>query len=48
MGRKLKLEDEKKVKLSISITRNLLFKIKNENLKPSRIIETLLKKYYDK
>lgn len=48
MGRLKKNEDEKKIKISISIKRELYFKIKINNDKPSRIIEKLLKDHYDK
>lgn len=46
MGRPKKTIDEKKVKVSISLDRNLYNKIKLDNLKPSRIIEKLVKEYY--
>jgi post-segregation antitoxin (ccd killing protein) len=47
MGRPSKPEQEKKVKISISVDKNLYEKIKSDNLKPSRIIERLLKEYYE-
>ena len=46
MGRPIKTQEEKKIKIGISIDRELYKKIKDENLKPSRVIEKLLKKYY--
>jgi hypothetical protein len=46
MGRKVKTQEDKKIKISISIDRNLYIKIKKDNLKPSRIIEKLLTHYY--
>jgi len=46
MGRPKKTTEEKKVKVSISLDRNLYNKIKLDNLKPSRIIEKLVKEYY--
>lgn len=47
MGRNKKLIGDKKVKVSISLNREIYLKIKNDNLKPSRLIETLLKTYYN-
>lgn len=46
MGRPKKRADEKKIKVSISLDRNLYNKIKLDNLKPSRIIEKLIREYY--
>lgn len=46
MGRPKKTTDEKKIKVSISLDRELYNKIKLDNLKPSRILERLLKEYY--
>jgi hypothetical protein len=46
MGRPKKNTEEKKVKVSISLDRELFNKIKLDNLKPSRILEKLLKEYY--
>jgi hypothetical protein len=46
MGRPIKIQEEKKIKIGISIDRKLYKKIKDENLKPSRIIEKLLRDYY--
>lgn len=46
MGRPKKTTEEKKVKVSISLDRNLYNKIKLDNLKPSRIIEKLVMEYY--
>lgn len=47
MGRKKKNEEQKKVKVSISLNRDLYNKIKEDKLKPSRIIEKLVKNYYE-
>jgi hypothetical protein len=47
MGRKLKLEIEKKIKISISLDRKLYNLIKESNDKPSQVLEKLLKEYYD-
>jgi hypothetical protein len=48
MGRPRKEVFEKKIKFGISIDRKIYQKIKDDNFKPSRIIEKLLKEYYDK
>jgi hypothetical protein len=46
MGRPKKNIIDKKIKVSISLDRNLYDKIKLDNLKPSRIIEKLIREYY--
>lgn len=46
MGRPKKTTDEKKIKVSISLDKNLYNKIKMDNFKPSRIIEKLVREYY--
>ena len=46
MGRPKKTLEEKKVKVSISLDRNLYLKIKTNKLKPSQIIEKLVEEYY--
>ncbi len=46
MGRPKKMTNEKKIKVSISLDRDLYHKIKLDNLKPSRIIEKLVRSYY--
>lgn len=46
MGRPKKTTDEKKIKVSISLDKNLYDKIKLDNLKPSRIIEKLVREFY--
>lgn len=46
MGRYKKSEQEKKIKISISLNRKIYEKIKKENKMPSRIIEKLLSEYY--
>lgn len=46
MGRPKKEDNQKKIKVSISLDRNLYEKIKLDNFKPSRIIENLIKNYY--
>lgn len=48
MGRPKKKETEKKIKVSISLDRKLYEKIKIEKLKPSHIIEKLVRDYYGK
>jgi hypothetical protein len=46
MGRPKKDTDDKKIKVSISLDRELYIKIKSDNFKPSRIIEKLVREYY--
>ena len=46
MGRPKKDTNDKKIKLSISLDRELYNKIKSDNFKPSRIIERLIREYY--
>jgi hypothetical protein len=46
MGRPKKSVEEKKVKVSISLDRDLYDKIKLDNFKPSRMIEKLVRDYY--
>ena len=46
MGRPKKNKEDKKIKVSISIDRELYYKIKEEKIMPSRIIEKLIRAYY--
>lgn len=46
MGRPKKEENDKKIKIGITIDRELYSLIKKDNLKPSRIIENLVREYY--
>jgi hypothetical protein len=46
MGRPKKEENDKKIKIGITINRELYNLIKKDNLKPSRIIEILVRDYY--
>lgn len=46
MGRPKKDYNDTKIKISISLDRGIYYKIKEDNEKPSRIIEKLLKEYY--
>jgi hypothetical protein len=46
MGRPKKEEQDKKIKIGITIDRQLYGLIKKDNLKPSRIIENLVREYY--
>jgi len=46
MGRPKKLNEDKKIKVSISIDRTLYLEIKKDNVMLSRIIEKLVKEYY--
>ena len=47
MGRPKKNTSDKKIKVSISLDRELYDKIKSDKFKPSRIIEKLVREYYD-
>ena len=46
MGRPKKHENDKKIKIGITIDRELYNRIKIDDLKPSRIIEKLVREYY--
>jgi hypothetical protein len=46
MGRKQKSLEEKKIKVSISLDRELYSLIKQDKIMPSRIIEKLIRDYY--
>jgi len=46
MGRPKKEEKDKKIKIGITLDRNLYIQIKKDKLIPSRIIEILIKDYY--
>ena len=48
MGRPKKNENDKKIKIGITIDRELYYQIKKDKLMPSRIIEKLVKDYYGK
>jgi hypothetical protein len=47
MGRLKKNNEEKKIKISITIDRTIYFKLKNEQKIISREIEKIIKKYYE-
>jgi hypothetical protein len=47
MGRPKKEENNKKIKIGITIDRGLYNQIKKDKLMPSRIIETLVRNYYE-
>jgi hypothetical protein len=47
MGRLKKNNEEKKIKISISIDRTIYFKMKTEKKIISREIEKIIKKYYE-
>jgi hypothetical protein len=47
MGRKLKLEEERKVKFGISLDRDLFDRMVKEKVKKSTLLNKLLKEYYD-
>lgn len=46
MGRPVKDYNEKKIKISISIDKNVYYLMKSNGEKPSRIIQKLLDEYY--
>ena len=46
MGRPKKETNQKKIKVSISLDRNLYNKIKLDNFKPSHLIQNLIKNFY--
>ena len=48
MGRLKKIEEEKKIKIGISVDRGLYKKLKNDKIIPSRFFNTKLKEFYDK
>jgi len=48
MGRPKKLNEDKKIKVSIIMDRTLYLEIKKNNVMPSRIIEKLVKDHYGK
>ena len=47
MGRPKKEEKDKKIKIGITIDRELYNQIKKDKIMPSRIIEKLIKEYYE-
>lgn len=47
MGRPIKDYNEKKINISISLDKKIYYRIKTDGEKPSRIIEKLLKEYYE-
>lgn len=48
MGRKLKLEEDRKVKFGISLDRDLFDRMVREKVKKSTLLNKLLKEYYEK
>jgi hypothetical protein len=48
MGRLKKLEEEKKIKITISIDRKLYTLLKKDKVVPSRFFDKSLKEYYGK
>jgi hypothetical protein len=46
MGRKLKLEEDRKVKFGISLDRDLFDRMVKEKVKKSTLLNKLLKEYY--
>ena len=47
MGRKLKLEEDRKVKFGISLDRDLFDRMVKEKIKKSTLLNKLLKGYYE-
>jgi hypothetical protein len=48
MGRKSKLEQDKKIKFGISLDRQIFNQMVKDKVMKSRLIEKLLKEYYGK
>jgi hypothetical protein len=48
MGRPIKNEKDKKVKYGISIDKYLFEQMKKENVSVSKLIQNLVKEYYEK
>lgn len=48
MGRKSKLDEDKKIKFGISLDRDLFDRMVKENVKKSTLLNKLLKEYYGK
>lgn len=48
MGRKMKLEEDRKVKFGISLDRELFDRMVKDKTKKSSLINKLLKEYYGK
>jgi hypothetical protein len=48
MGRKTKLEEDKKIKFGISLDRDLFDRMVKEKVKKSTLLNKLLKEYYGK
>jgi hypothetical protein len=48
MGRPKKIEEEKKIKIGISVDRELLNQLKKDKIIPSRFFDKLLKEHYGK
>lgn len=47
MGRKLKKEEDRKIKFGISLDRKIFNRMVNDKIMKSRLIEKLLKEYYE-
>lgn len=48
MGRPKKIEEDKKIKIGISVDRMLLCKLKKDGFNPSKFFDKKLKEYYGK
>ena len=47
MGRKMKLEEDRKIKFGISLNPKLFSQMSNDRINKSKLIENLLLKYYE-
>jgi hypothetical protein len=48
MGRPKKIEEDKKIKIGISVDRSLVYKLKEDNINPSKFFDKKLKEHYGK
>lgn len=48
MGRPKKTEEDKKIKIGISVDRSLVYKLKEDNINPSKFFDKKLKEHYGK
>jgi hypothetical protein len=48
MGRPKKTEEDKKIKIAISVDRSLVYKLKEDNINPSKFFDKKLKEHYGK
>lgn len=48
MGRPKKLEQDKKIKISVSVDKTLYFNLKKDGIIPSKFFDSKLEEYYGK